>query len=357
MSRHVLVLMPQAVASSWLRVIDNLDAMQPWSHQRSMIEWAADRPSCMISADMGTGKTPTALWIAGRDNLVPLDITQGSGASRAKRLAAALASTPQEHTLVILCNYEGFWRGDVWKQLEKAPIACIVADESHRLKSPQGRASKAAHKLAQRHPQARRLLLTGTPMPQGPLDLYGQFRFLHADIFGTSYARFRTRYAECDPRFPSKVRRYRNQDELTQKLDANSYRVEADEVLSLPDAIHEQIPVTLSPATRRFYDALANDLTADIEAGTVTASNALARLLRLAQAAGGHTKTDDGATVAIDGVSAKRRMLEDRLSDLPATEPVVVFCRFRADLEEVRAAAAEQRQRNSAGHTLKSAGR
>ena len=29
------------------------------------------------------------------------------------------------------------------------------------------------------------------------------------------------------------------------------------------------------------------------------------------------------------------------MSDLPVTEPVVVFCRFRADLEEVRAAAAE----------------
>lgn len=341
MSRHILVLMPQAVASSWLRNIDSLDAMEPWPHQQAMIEWAADRPACMISADMGTGKTPTALWITGRDNLVPLDITSGTGPKRAKRLEAALASTPKDQTLVILCNYEGFWRGDVSKQLERAPLACIVADESHRGKSPQGRASRAMHRLAKRHPQARRLLLTGTPMPQGPLDLFGQFRFLDDTIFGTSYARFRARYAECDPLFPSKVRRYRNQDELIAKLDAHSYRVEADEVLSLPDAIHEQIPVTLSPATRRFYDALANDLTADIEAGTVTAVNALARLLRLAQAAGGHTKTDDGATVAIDGVSAKRRMLEDRLSDLPATEPVVVFCRFRADLEEVRAAAVE----------------
>jgi SNF2 family DNA or RNA helicase len=34
-------------------------------------------------------------------------------------------------------------------------------------------------------------------------------------------------------------------------------------------------------------------------------------------------------------------VLEDRLSDLPVTEPVVVFCRFRSDLDDVQAAARE----------------
>lgn len=340
---HILIICPQAVGSSWQRVIENVEGFSPWPHQYSISSWASTRHSSLISADMGTGKSLTALMASGcwGRRLRCLDITKGHGTQRAEKLQAHLAATPKSQTLIVLINYEAFWRGEVNPILEKTPWSCIILDESHRIKAPGGRASRAAHRLARKQPEAKRLLLTGTPMPQGPLDLYGQFRFLNEDIFGTSYARFRTRYAECDQRFPSKVRKYRNQDELTAKLDAHSFRVMADEVLTLPPVIHETIQIELSPATRRFYDALANDLTADVEAGTVTVGNALARLLRLQQATSGYAKVDEAGLHAIDGVPSKRRMLEDRLSDLPETEPVVVFSRFRSDLDDIRAAAAE----------------
>ena len=340
---HILVICPQAVGQAWQKVVENVQTFEPWPHQYSIAGWASQRHASLISADMGTGKTLTALMSSGcwGREMRCLDITRGTGKRRAEQLTAALASTPGTQTLVVCCNYEAFWRSELNLIIEKTPWSCIILDESHRIKAPGGKASRAAHRLARKQPQARRLCLTGTPMPQGPLDVYGQFRFLDQDVYGTSFARFRSRYAECDPRFPSKVRKYRNQPEFTQKFDTNSYRVMADDVLDLPDALHETIPVELSPATRRFYESLANDLTADIEAGTVTVGNALARLLRLQQATSGHTKPDEAGVVPIDGVPAKRRALEDRLSDLPVTEPVVVFCRFRADLEEVRAAAAE----------------
>jgi SNF2 family DNA or RNA helicase len=175
-----------------------------------------------------------------------------------------------------------------------------------------------------------------------PLDLYGQFRFLDAQVFGTSYTRMRGRYAECDVRFPSKVKKWRNQDELAAKLDAHSWRVTADEVLDLPDAIHDTIPVPLSAATMRFYRQLEKEMVAEIDAGSVTAANALTKLLRLAQATGGYCRVDGAAGVTtIDGVPSKRLALQDRLEDLPETEPAVVFCRFRSDLDDVQAAARE----------------
>jgi SNF2 family DNA or RNA helicase len=177
-------------------------------------------------------------------------------------------------------------------------------------------------------------------MPHSPLDLYGQFRFLEPEVFGSSFVRFRSRYAECDLRFPGKVKAWKNQDELTAKLDARSWRVTADEVLDLPDAIHETIPVELSPKVRRFYRQLESEMTAELEAGTVTAANALTKLLRMQQATGGYCRLDgSNAVTAIDGVPSKRLALLDRLEDLPATEPVVVFCRFRSDLDDVAAAA------------------
>lgn len=340
---HILVVMPQAVASSWVKTVSGIDGFEPWPHQYSIASWASEREAAMISADMGTGKTLTALMSSGAwgRHMLVCDISRGSGVARADRLKQAIRTTPARKTLVVLVNYESVWRGEVASVVESTQWQCIVLDESHRVKAPGGKASRWLARLAKRQPEARRLCLTGTPMPQSPLDLYGQFRFLDENIFGRSFARFRARYAICDQRFPSKVRKYINQDELARKLDDHSYRVEADEVLSLPDAIHETIPVELSPATKKFYKSLADDLTGDVKNGTVTAGNALARLLRLQQATSGVAKLDEGGTVQIDGVPAKRRALEDRLSDLAVTEPVVIFCRFRSDLEEVRACAKE----------------
>lgn len=343
MSKIVLVVMPQAVGSSWIKNLKMFPAATLFDHQDSISSWASGRNYSMVSADMGTGKTLIAIKVASPDStdVCHCDITKGSAKSRLDKLSLAMKTLPQGRTLFVLINYESVWRGEISKLIEGAKWNAIILDESHRVKSPTGKASRWLARLARRNADAKLLCLTGTPMPQSPLDLFGQFRFLDSEIFGTSFSRFRARYAICDPRFPSKVRRYINQDELSRKLDEVSYRVEADDVLNLPDVIHETIPIELSPATKRLYKSLADDLTGDLDAGKVTIGNALARLLRLQQVTSGFAKLDEGGTVPVDGVPAKRRALEDRLGDLHSTEPVVVFCRFRSDLEEVAAAARE----------------
>jgi SNF2 family DNA or RNA helicase len=296
----------------------------------------------MLALDMGCGKTLTALLALGLlavgKMLHAVLIHSGSSTQRAERLRQALL-TAGNQTLIVVVNYESVWRGELGKLIEETKWSAIVLDESHRIKAPGGKASRWLARLAAKQEHAKRLCLTGTPMPHSPLDLYGQFRFLDQQVFGSSYTRMRARYAECDARFPSKVKKWRNQDELAAKLDAHSWRVTADEVLDLPEAIHDTIPVPLSPAVMKFYRQLEREMTAEIEAGTVTVSNALTKLLRLQQATGGYARTDQLGTVPIDGTPTKRQVLEDRLEDLAVTEPVVVFCRFRSDLDDVQAAA------------------
>jgi SNF2 family DNA or RNA helicase len=297
----------------------------------------------MLAMDMGTGKTFTALLalLLERLPLVFVDLSRGSGQARAERLQAALATATGKR-LVVVVNYESVWRSQLAPTIESVKWSAIVLDESHRIKSPGGTASRYLARLAAKQPKARRVCLTGTPMPHSPLDLYGQFRFLDPEIFGTSFTRMRARYADCDVRFPSKVKAWKNQNELTGKLDSHSWRVTADEVLDLPEAMHETLSVELSPKVQRFYRSLEREMVAEIESGTVTAANALTKLLRLQQATGGYARVDGYAHVTpIDGVSAKRLTLQDRLEDLPVTEPVVVFCRFRSDLDDVAAAARE----------------
>lgn len=339
---HVLVCCPQAVAPAWQKVVAGAARgdYEPFGHQTEVADWARPRQAAMFALDMGTGKTFAALLTLGlnRPGVETLLLHDGTAKRRAERLRQALA-TSSGKTLVVVVNYEAVWRAELGKVIEATPWSAIVLDESHRIKSPGGKASRWLAKLAAKHQHAKRLCLTGTPMPHSPLDLFGQFRFLDPQVFGTSFTGMRARYALCHHQFHSKVIQWKNQDELAAKLDAHSWRVTADEVLDLPDAIHDVIPVSLSAATMRFYRQLEKEMTAEIAAGTVTVSNALTKLLRLQQATGGYARTEDSGLVLIDGLPSKAAMLEDRLLDLAETEPVVVFCRFRSDLDDVAATA------------------
>jgi SNF2 family DNA or RNA helicase len=347
MKLRILIICPQAVGPAWLRqfVLHNSGQVTPWRHQLDAAAWFADRQYGLLAGDMGTGKSLTACMIAaGTEQIVPLLLTTGTGKARAKALATRLAAATGE-SLAVIINYDSVWRPEVAAVLNRVKWDAIITDESHRIKSPTGRASKWIAGLARANPQAKRLALTGTPMPHSPLDLWAQFRFLNPDIFGQSFVAFRARYAICDRMFPSKVIRWVRQDELTAKLDANAWRVKADDVLDLPDAMHETIAVELEPAARKFYDALARDMAAELETGVVTAANALTRLLRLHMATSGYTRLDspDGiqprSLLRLTAHPAKQAALADWLTDLPHNEPVVVFARFRCDLIEIAAVA------------------
>lgn len=263
-------------------------------------------------------------------------LTQGSIKQRSAALRDCSASR-----FVAVVNYDVVYREPLCNVIHSVPWDAIVLDESHRIKSASGRQSRYLFSLAKAHPKARRLCLTGTPMPHSPLDIYGQFRFLDPRVFGTSQVMFRNRYANCDPVFKSKVRSYKNQTEFAAKIDANAWRVTADEVLDLPDALHERITVTLSRRTMQAYHELERNCVAELERGTVVAANTLTKLLRLGQMTGGYCPVprQDGANILtlVDGMPAKAMALEDWMSDLPQAEPIVVFCRFSADIEEVHA--------------------
>ena len=128
-----------------------------------------------------------------------------------------------------------------------------------------------------------------------------------------------------------------------------SHTVSTDAVLSLPPEQHVTVEVPLSAAEVRFYVAMATQFVAEIESGgLVTAANAMVKLLRLQQACSGHTaiRHDDGRVEKFllddsdkSGQTSKGRALADWLADVPDREPVVVFSKFREDLEQTRLAA------------------
>ena len=176
-------------------------------------------------------------------------------------------------------------------------------------------------------------------MPHSPLDIYAQMRFVDPSFFGSSYAIFRSRYAVMGGFQQHQVVSFRNLDEMEEILAQVCHRVTKREVLDLPSVVHETRRIDLGGGAR-IYDQMERDFVADVESGKITASNALTKLLRLQQITSGFAAMDTGELRQVN--TAKFDALAGYLSDLPLTEPVVVFARFRRDLDMIRKAATDQ---------------
>jgi SNF2 family DNA or RNA helicase len=262
----------------------------------------------------------------------------GTSAKRCKAIAEAAADGGR---VLIVINYDAVWRQKIFEAVTEVAWDAIVLDEAHRIKGPSSKSSRALARLARSQPEAIRLCLSGTPTPHSPLDWWSQFYFLDPSILGESFSAFRKRVANVHPQYPGWVTGFKADAirELTARLDPHVHRVKSEDVLDLPDAIHETIEVTLSAKTRKFYADLETDMIAFVEAGgAVTASNRMVVVGRLQSATSGFTRIDDaGDFVLIDGSPAKRLAFGEWLEDFPRAEPLVVFCLYLRDIDEVMA--------------------
>lgn len=342
--------------------------LEPWAHQVEATRFARDMDACLLDCWMSAGKTkmafdaiaarghekvlvlcPTAAIDVWEDEAAKHDpvgyhilaLNEGSVPDRAGRLREGAASGGP---IMAVLNYEASWREPMDEAILSVEWDCLVMDESHRVKSPGAKQARFAARIQARH----KIALTGTPMPHSPLDLYGQYRVLDPGIFGTSFTRFRARYAVMGGFEGRQVLGFQNEAELRRYMDSICYHVPKDE-LDLPEIQFIRRPVTLEPRARRIYTDLEENLIAGVEDGVVTAANALAKLVRLQQVTSGWVPVEraGGEPLSLDAEvpdnpeliavsDAKHRSAQELLDDLGAGEPVVVFCRFTRDLQAVR---------------------
>jgi hypothetical protein len=217
-------------------------------------------------------------------------------------------------------------------------------------------------------------IMDGTPVGEGPFDLYAQCMFLSHRILGyTSFFAFKNRYAKFtkgyrfDPVKQQKVEypvleEYQHLDELATHLAPWSSRItRKDAFPNMPPQVIIPVRFELTDEQRRVYDSLRDQYEAELrDKSIVTASHVLTRQLRLQQIASnvwpgekGYAMCScDGAGCEIcDGVGAvevqsKPRIIdpkhdarlecfEDQLSR--TSEPFIVWCRFTRDVDQVLA--------------------
>ena len=191
---------------------------------------------------------------------------------------------------VAVVGYESMWRME--EEISKWQPDFIILDESHRIKTHNTKASKAAHRLGGK--AKYRLALTGTPLTNKALDLFSQFKFLNPSIFGASFYGFRNRYfnmvgyGNYTP-----VLKHSMESELTRKTHSISFRAKKSECLDLPPTIDITRFVHLEKSATKLYCDIVKDSFAELNGQNITTTNVLIRLLRLSQLTGGFLGGDD----------------------------------------------------------------
>lgn len=334
-----------------------------WAHQRRAFYFARELDAAMLAMAMGSGKSMTAIallqeWDAkhvlilcpvsvlgvwpNQFELHAIDpaewhVVAGdprmSVTGRVESIAQGiLFAEKTNRRSVSIINYDSAWRENMAQLIKAQDWDVIIADESHRLKSAGGKASRFASGL--RDITARRLCLTGTPMPHSPLDIYAQYRFLDPGIFGTSKNRFMRRYAIMGGFENRQVKDWQNIDELQRKFASIAFIVGKQEALpDLPEQIFLERRFKLGAKGLATYKAMERDFIAAVDEDLIVANNALAKSLRLRQIAAGHSRTDEGAIIHLD--DGREKLLEDVLEGIPPDEPVVVFSVFHPDLDAI----------------------
>lgn len=343
--------------------------MPRWQHQEdaiALVQGLKPGPDGDVGAglfmDMGTGKTPTALWLLQEracqlvlvvapksvittqvwereaakwwPDATVIPLLKGTVKERAQQLRGVGESS--QRPVIVLANYDAVWRDPLGAMTRAIPWDAVVLDEAHRVKTPSSKVSWWARQIHDRHVPLR-LALTGTPMAHSFLDIYGIYRFLDQRVFGRNFSAFKAKYAiQAMTPFGPKVVGIKSEraEEFNSRIYSVAFRVKADDVLTLPDRQHIEVPITLGAKGQRAYRDMVDTFIAQLEDGVVTAQNGAVKVLRLMQITGGWATGEDSAPVQTD--TAKVDTLADMLADLQ--EPVVVFGRFRTDLDNVRAA-------------------
>lgn len=338
----------------------------PFRHQVISWKYAIDNPYSALFLDMGLGKTYVVWQIlayflqlkqSSKPSVVVIPLSSFETWEREARLCGyagkvvpVLGGRSRKIELlsgegdVFLVTYESLTT--LLEVAMKRDWLYIVLDESTKIKNCQALRSKTLYSLATK--SERRIILTGYPITQSYVDLYGQYRFLDPSIFGTSFHHFRHRYCVMGGWNDKQIIGYTNLRELTEQMNRRCIRFTKKECLDLPEKIYQTLRFDLDTNEQKAYDELKRQLVLKMEGGgKVSAQNALVAGLRLVQICTGYVGgVEQDASDSIDSSlpmfaikeelgKSKMNLLKETLENVPEGEHVIIWCRFRHNIQQV----------------------
>jgi SNF2 family DNA or RNA helicase len=324
-------------------------------YQLNLIKEAASCPNIGLFLPPGLGKTATTLTIIAEQfegttliiapkrvaetvwdkeikkwsHLAQLRVSKIMG-SPTQRLSAL--TSPADIYLINLENL--VWLTDVQPKLV---FTNLVIDESSRFKDPSTKRFKALKKHLKGF--SRRLILTGTPTPQGIADLWSQVGILDlGERLETSLTKFRDKYLEPDQMNRQTRVVYSWKPKLGADLQIQSkisdicFSLNADDYLQLPTLSNLYHSIQMDKNVKDKYDQLRKDMVIDLKQERITAPTAAALAGKLLQFTSGAVYGQDGETQEVH--RAKLERLESIMEE--SSSPTLVFYHFKHSLQRLR---------------------
>lgn len=227
--------------------------------------------------------------------------------------------------------------------------SAAIVDEAHWIKNPKAERTKRAISIARKCEW--RTIMTGTPVSQGPFDLYSMFEFLDPDIIGMGdYYSFQHAYGVHGGYENREVIGYQNLTELMEIIAPFVFQVRKADVLKwLPPKQYEVRELKMSDEQTRLYTTMRRAKIVTTGNKSLLVQNSLEKLLRLQEIAGGYVsfeKEQDALDLMLDRKNAKkteRHRIDGRNSKIEeildiaqeSVQSTIIWCLWTEELEEV----------------------
>ncbi len=220
---------------------------------------------------------------------------------------------------------------------DKLVFTNLVIDESSRFKD----ASTKRFKALKKHLKGfqRRVILTGTPTPQGIGDLWSQVGILDlGQRLETSLTRFRDKYM-----LPDQMNRHTRvvyswklklgaDLQVQEKISDICMSLKAEDYLQLPTLSTIYHSINIDKNVRNQYDQLRKDMVVDIKKEKITAPTAATLANKLLQFTSGAVYNEEGEAHEVH--RSKLERLESIMEE--SSSPTLVFYHFKHSLQRIR---------------------
>ena len=330
----------------------------PYAYQQRAIQHILEHPAAGLFLDMGLGKTVITLSalvelmhnrfeVARTLIIAPLRVAETVWTTEARKwdhtrhlkIVKVLGKEKQrlkalqEPADVYVINRENVeWLVNHYKR--RWPFDMVVIDELSSFKSPTARRFRALRKV---RPLIKRIVgLTGTPAPNGLIDLWPQIYLLdRGERLGPTLSAYRARFFMPGKRKDHIVYEWIPIDpkKIHERISDICISMKAEDWLEMPERIDRTVSVILPPAAREKYKKMEREMLLPFAGGDVVANGAANLAGKLLQLANGAVYDETGGVREIH--DAKLDALEDVI-EAANGKPVLVFYMFRHDLDRIR---------------------
>jgi len=203
----------------------------------------------------------------------------------------------------------------------------VIVDESTYIKGHNSIRTKWITEISMK--AKYRFIMTGTPITQGVVDLYSQFRFLSPKILGySSFYSFAANHLEYSEKFPGMLVKSHNVEWIATKIKPYIYQINKKDCVDLPDKLYETFYFNLTTEQREVYEMVKNEALENCESwDSYTIFQLFSRLQQITCGFLNYKK--------ISFKHERISLLDDIIKSIPVQEKIIIWCKYEYDINAV----------------------